>query len=454
MKNSILTIALVMSFASLFAQPCLPEGISFYYQSEIDSFQDNYPGCTEIEGNVKIMGSNITNLNGLLVLTAIGGNLKIEMTFYLSNLDGLNNLMIVGGNVYINQTSLENISGFQNLTSTGGDFKLTNNLNIVSLNGLSNLTSVGGTLAINSAPSISNLSGLENLLSVGEMYIAFNSSLRNIYSLSNIQSINGGVYINSNTKLESLTGLNNLASIGDHLIIMDNNSIKNMDGLNNLSEVGQQMFIRANDSLTNLNGLESLTSVAGILKIEFNPLLESIVGIDNLESIGDHLEISHNPILYDISALNNINPASVDEINIIGNDSLSECDVESICNYLSNPNNNVEIYDNAPGCNSPEEVIEACFVNTPDNEMKNNQCIISPNPFYETTIVTFNSGDGLAFTITLSNSSGQVLNESHFHTDRTGYQQFTLETSDLAKGIYFLTINDGNEIQTSKLIKL
>jgi hypothetical protein len=58
------------------AQSCLPEGITFNRQSQIDSFQVNYPGCTEIEGDVTITGNIIYDLNGLNVLTSIGGNLE------------------------------------------------------------------------------------------------------------------------------------------------------------------------------------------------------------------------------------------------------------------------------------------------------------------------------------------------------------------------------------------
>ena len=67
MKNLI-----ILSFALLFMQGtllsqfysfCLPEGITFTTQSQIDSFQVNYPGCTEIEGDLDLQGSGITNLN-------------------------------------------------------------------------------------------------------------------------------------------------------------------------------------------------------------------------------------------------------------------------------------------------------------------------------------------------------------------------------------------------------
>ena len=62
-----------------FSQGCLPEGITFTTQAQIDSFQINYPGCTEIEGDVEIYGywEDITNLSSLNVLTSIGRNLRV-----------------------------------------------------------------------------------------------------------------------------------------------------------------------------------------------------------------------------------------------------------------------------------------------------------------------------------------------------------------------------------------
>ena len=53
--------------------PCLPEGITFTTQEQIDNFQVNYPGCTEIEGDVIISGEDINNLEGLNVVTDVGG---------------------------------------------------------------------------------------------------------------------------------------------------------------------------------------------------------------------------------------------------------------------------------------------------------------------------------------------------------------------------------------------
>ena len=74
MKNlAILIFALLFLQIAIFSQPCLPEGITFSSQEEIDNFQNNYPNCTEIEGDVIIEGTEITNLNGLNILNSIGG---------------------------------------------------------------------------------------------------------------------------------------------------------------------------------------------------------------------------------------------------------------------------------------------------------------------------------------------------------------------------------------------
>lgn len=50
--------------------PCTPP--QFFTQASIDNFATNYPGCTEIFGNLYIGPSvDITNLNGLAQITKV-----------------------------------------------------------------------------------------------------------------------------------------------------------------------------------------------------------------------------------------------------------------------------------------------------------------------------------------------------------------------------------------------
>ncbi len=90
------------------AQGCLPEGIKFETQAQIDNFKANHPGCTEIEGNVEIHDTgfgDISNLNGLSILNSIGGYLSIYGNTILTSLSGLNNLTFIGGSLGFQENS-------------------------------------------------------------------------------------------------------------------------------------------------------------------------------------------------------------------------------------------------------------------------------------------------------------------------------------------------------------
>lgn len=146
MKKMVLIISVLMlRYASVFSQSCLPSGITFLTQAQIDSFQSNYPGCTVIQGDVLIgAGNAINNLNGLSVLSALGGDLNIDGDSALISLTGLHNVKSIAGYIEIDQNKL-----------------------LTDLNGLDNLTRVGNDLAIHFNSALTSLKGLEKLASVG-----------------------------------------------------------------------------------------------------------------------------------------------------------------------------------------------------------------------------------------------------------------------------------------------
>ena len=74
MKHWLSIILILFSMqVSISAQPCLPDGIVFTTQAQIDSFQINYPNCKEITGGARIQGTDITNLSGLSEIISMGG---------------------------------------------------------------------------------------------------------------------------------------------------------------------------------------------------------------------------------------------------------------------------------------------------------------------------------------------------------------------------------------------
>ena len=111
MKKLVILLIALVAINSAMAQGCLPEGITFTTQEEIDNFQTNYPGCMEIEGDVTIIdyGNDISSLNGLNILSAIGGDLTIIWCQSLNTLSGLDNLSSIEGTLYFHHSFVTNL---------------------------------------------------------------------------------------------------------------------------------------------------------------------------------------------------------------------------------------------------------------------------------------------------------------------------------------------------------
>ena len=299
MKNfKLIPLVLLMCYhTQAISQSCLPEGIIFSSQAQVDSFQINYPGCTEIEGNVSLGPdyysnvTDITNLNGLSVLTSIKGNLGISGNYLLTNLSGLEGLTSIGSNLHISSNRrLDSLKGLDNLNYVGGNVILGGYMawiNITDLTGLNKLTSIGGNF---------------------EIYYCHLTSLEGVDKLT---SIGGGFYIGGTT-------------------------LTNMEGLENLNSIGGDFYIGGANALTGMEGLEGLRFIMGDIHIQDNDALTSLNGLENLEA------------------------DSIDNLYIFNNNSLANCEAESICNYLENPAGSINIFDNAIGFNNPSEAAKSC----------------------------------------------------------------------------------------------
>jgi hypothetical protein len=263
--------------------------------------------------------------------------------------------------------------------------------------------------------------------------------------------------------ITNLVGLNLVTSIGGDLTIDSTNLLADLTGLNSLASIGGTFSMHDNDILNDLTGLYSVASVGGSLYIFSNDSLTSLIGLDSLHTIGGGIHIGKeewyhllgNPVLTSISGLANIDAGSIEELSILGNHSLSDCAINSICNYLISPNGYVAISDNAPGCNSPEEVEAACGIGV--KEVGGRRPAVSgyPNPFSQATTIEYELEHDATVTLTLYNHLGQEVVMLVNKTEPAGTHQVQWDAEDLPAGIYFYRIStiDNRQSAIGKLVK-
>jgi len=395
-KISLIIIILAGCINSALSQSCLPEGITFTTQVQINSFQINYPGCVEIEGPVTISGDDITNLSGLSVLTSFGGELAIGGNNVLPNLTGLNNVISVGGGLWIqSNASLSSLTGLDNLTSSGL-LCLMNNDALISLTGLDNLTSIGGELLISGNNALSNLTGLDNVISVG-----------------------GSLRVQSNASLSSLTGLEALTSTGGNLLIESNSALISLTGLDNISSIGGGIGITSNQSLGNLTGLNNVISIGISIAIGENTSLTSLFGLDNIAA------------------------SSISGLFIYNNSSLVSCHAQSICGYLAAPSGVIDIHDNATGCNNRFEVEDSCPGFYIDELNNGTYMELYPNPANHELNISA-EGYSIDAVIIYTLTGQQVLHEKQVSG--------TIDISHLTPGMYIVEVTVENTRLRQKLL--
>ncbi len=408
---------------------CLPAGIIFSNQEQIDAFQSNHPNCSEIAGNVIISGEDISNLNGLNILTSVWGNLLIGGNPMLCSLSGLDSLSYIGGSfLIVENDTLVDVVNLNGLQYIGSNFKISENKDLISLSGLDGVDYIGGNIRIIDNANLESLAQFSNIEYVyGDLEIIENSILLSLDDFSNLLAIVGDLHIRSNEQLESLTGLENLTSVGGKLEIKDNVSLPDFQGLNNLISTNG-LEILNNDALTDLTGLESLAYLFGGVIIQDN---DGLTGMTEVELI---------------------NPGSIENLVIQNNVQLSACEAQWICDYLNIPNSLAQISDNSPGCNSVEEVLEACWTIIDKYDLING-FTISPNPSSSNLKIRFTIFERGITTFELFEISGVKVKSLINEIKMPGTYEKEVDLSKLNPGIYFCVLKTEEGIQTKKLIK-
>ncbi|MCB2222431.1 MAG: T9SS type A sorting domain-containing protein, partial [Bacteroidetes bacterium] len=204
---------------------------------------------------------------------------------------------------------------------------------------------------------------------------------------------------------------------------------------------------------TNITGFGNLETIGGYLGIGSTNALTSLSGLDNLQMIGGHLSICENDALTDLEGLENVSYIG-EYLEITKNTSLSMCAIESICNYIASPNGVILIHDNAPGCNSPEEVDSLCNITGVPKYDPKHDLSISPNPVNKQAVISLNIQTKNSVEICIYNTTGICLKSWQFQDQQAGQKEFMIDLKNLPAGVYFCRIQIGNKMVTQKIIKL
>ncbi|KAA2217175.1 T9SS type B sorting domain-containing protein [Maribacter flavus] len=420
-------LILLLAFYKVLSSQCPTGDVNLFYQQDVVDFVTNYPTCDIINGNLFI-GSEVTDISALTSITRVEGSLEIESSkitdisnfddlIYiggdlilrnnreLANIDGLNNLEIVGGNfsVYINQMGLISISGFGMLQNVNGSFSISHSPTLQSISGFENLETVGHFFSIGhndeliSIPNFNALSTVGFSTGTGGLGIVDNRKLLEIDGFTALISIAENLLISSNTQLRFLNGFQrlervlgielnrseflteipdfeNLTSIGSSLQIT-NLGLTNLDSFNNVQVIGDlnpsggNLYISDNNYLESINGFANLTRLEGGLSVVSNQVLLEMDGFFGLTEVG-YIIVSANEILPSLEGLQNIMTVNLDGGTAIGigsNDSLNDC--SALCNLFEFGSITGEIIfrSNPSNCSSEAEVREECIPDFDDD---------------------------------------------------------------------------------------
>jgi hypothetical protein len=147
-----------------------------------------------------------------------------------------------------------------------------------------------------------------------------------------------------------------VTSVGRFLHIVNNDLLTDLDGLSGVTSVAEELYVAGNDVLADLEGLSGVTSVGGGLQIVDNDALADLHGLSGVTSAVGGLEIEGNAALADLDGLSGVTSVGGD-LWVALNAVLGNC--SGIAGLLRSGGvaGTVTIEDNAPGCNSIEEVL-------------------------------------------------------------------------------------------------
>lgn len=258
------------------------------------------------------------------------------------------------------------------------------------------------------------------------------------------------------TDIKSLEGLSQLTSIGRFFHIFKNDSLPDLYGLHNIRSIGGDLIIGTmiygaycgNDSLSDLSGLDNLESVEGRLVILGNRKLERLHGLERLTGIAGAVSIQDNSILNSLTGMDNIAPGSITELYFVNNPLLSDCEVQSVCEYLSQPGARADIFRNGAGCSSLNEAKSACGLGLEEKFFETGELLIHPVPASTQICIELPFRPTARASMCISGIHGRPLIMRSLTVSKS-----LVDIGQLPPGMYFLRVWDEKAYAACKFIK-
>ncbi len=331
-------------------------------------------------------------------------NFSVSDCLKLKEIVGFNTSKLMTGINISDNSELERINAFNAVEVIAGRFRLFSNINLKNLDTGSKLKMVKGFLEIVNLKNISELPSFDSLemahrisilnldnisflpeffklkLVKGNINIGSNNHVFKFSYFPSLKIIEGSLEIGLKKSIIDFDGFTALDTILGSLRILGSSfdMTEKISGFKNLKYIGQDFLISELFNLNEITGFSSLQKVTRSVKLNLLVKIQNLDAFKNLSS-ATILNISSCWLLNDISGVTGIDFTKLNNFHLSGNDSLSYCHYEPICTYIDQNLGKHDIKFNKKGCNSAEEILEACRT-VGVEEWDEVQVSIYPNP--------------------------------------------------------------------------
>ncbi len=184
-----------------------------------------YAGCEAVSGDLRVVGSELSDLTALERIRSVSGTLEISSNPNLDDLSGLDHLSSVGRLQIDSNVDLDDLSGLSNLQRVSS-IVIRNNPELATLRGLEGVARADQVLIANNG--LYDTHGLSNLRQVGELAVVGNPKLHNLAGLRNLSQAHS-VRLQSNPRLCARFGLLPALADVDRLVVRSNRGLSQSD---------------------------------------------------------------------------------------------------------------------------------------------------------------------------------------------------------------------------------